>query len=79
MMGRPKDRGSQRQRATLQLPEMVQQYGLNCAMSINNIGNAFTPWGTVDPLALASLGIGVYQSGTKSDAELLYVSCGRLY
>jgi cytosine/adenosine deaminase-related metal-dependent hydrolase len=74
MMGRPESPGSQRQRATLQLPEMVQQYGLSCAMSINNIGNAFTPWGAVDPIALASLGMGVYQSGTKSDAELLYVS-----
>ena len=79
MMGRPKGRGSQRQRATLQLPEMVQQYGLNCAMSINNIGNAFTPWGPIDPVALASLGMGVYQSGTKSDAILLYVSYERLY
>jgi len=77
MMGRPKGPGSQRQRATLQLPEMVQQYGLSCAMSINNIGNAFTPWGSVDPVALASLGMGVYQSGTKSDADLLYVSCER--
>lgn len=75
MMGRLKGPGSQRQRATLQLPEMVQQYSLNCAMSINNIGNAFTPWGSVDPVALASLGMGVYQSGTKSGAELLYVSC----
>ena len=79
MMGRPQGAGSQRQRATLQLPEMVQQYGLNCAMSVNNIGNAFTPWGSSDPLALASLGMGVYQSGTKSDAELLYVSRPRLY
>lgn len=74
MMGRPNGTGSERVRATLQLPEMVQKYGLNCAMSINNIGNAFTPWGPVDPVALASLGMGVYQTGTKQEAELLYVS-----
>jgi cytosine/adenosine deaminase-related metal-dependent hydrolase len=74
MMGRPDGPGSQRVRATLQLPEMVQRYGLNCAMSVNNIGNAFTPYGPVDPVALASLGMGVYQTGTKQEAELLYVS-----
>jgi cytosine/adenosine deaminase-related metal-dependent hydrolase len=74
MMGRPDDLGSQRERATLQLPEMVQRYGLRCAMSINNIGNAFTPYGPVDPVALASLGMGVYQTGTKQAAGLLYVS-----
>jgi len=72
MMGRPDAADSQRPRATLQLPEMVEEYGLNCAMSINNIGNAFTPWGPVDPISLISLGIGVYQTGTKQGVEVLY-------
>lgn len=72
MMGRPDKADSQRPRATLQLPEMVSEYALNCALSINNIGNAFTPWGPVDPISLISLGIGVYQTGTKQGVELLY-------
>jgi len=72
MMGRPERAGSQRPRATLQLPEMVEEYGLNCALSINNIGNAFTPYGLTDPISLVALGIGVYQTGTKHGAELLY-------
>jgi hypothetical protein len=41
-------------------------------VSINNIGNAFTPQGSCDPLSIASLGVGVYQAGTKRDAEILY-------
>lgn len=72
MMGRPEQVGSERPRATLQLPEMVEQYGLNCPLSINNIGNAFTPWGPTDPVSLVALGMGVYQTGTKQGAELLY-------
>lgn len=76
MMGRPPDdstTSSQRPRGTLQIPMMIKPpYNLNCALSINNVGNAFTPWGSVDPLRLACLGVGIYQAGTKSDAELLY-------
>jgi len=72
MMGRPEKAGSQRPKATLQLAEMVEEYGLNCALSINNIGNAFTPYGQVDPLYLVGLSIGVYQTGTQQGAELLY-------
>jgi hypothetical protein len=53
---------------------MIKKYGLNAAMGINNVGNAFTPQGSCDPLSLASLGVGVYQGGTKADAELLLVS-----
>lgn len=76
MMGRPDPDvgGSQRPRATLQALEMIQRYGLNATIGINNVGNAFTPQGTCDPLSLASLAVGIYQTGTKADAELLYVS-----
>lgn len=36
--------------------------------------NAFTPHGNCDPLSIASLGVGIYQAGTKQDTEVLYVS-----
>lgn len=59
-------------RGTLPVPRLIKEYGLNAAISINNIGNAFTPQGSCDPLSIASLGVGVYQAGTKKDAEILY-------
>jgi hypothetical protein len=76
MMGRPDVEfgGSQRMRGTLQVPEMIKKYGLNACIGINNVGNAFTPQGSCDPLSLTSLGVGVYQAGTKEDAEILLVS-----
>ena len=81
MMGRPdegenwKDRG----RGTLQVPWMIKVLGINAAIGVNNVGNAFTPQGSADPLSVASLGIGLYQSGTEEDASLLYVrTCHRL-
>lgn len=75
MMGRPAREGlsGQRPRGTLQIPMLAKEpYGLNCAIGVNNVGNAFTPWGSVDPLRLASLGVGIYHAGTIDDAELLY-------
>jgi hypothetical protein len=60
-------------RGTLPVLELIEQYGFNAAISINNVGNAFTPQGSCDPLSLAQLAVGVYQAGTKKDAELLYV------
>lgn len=86
MMGRPSENdllGGQRARATLQIPQMVQSYGLNAAIGVNNVGNAFTPQGNCDPMSIASLAVGVYQAGTIQDAKLIYVSsaplcCGRM-
>ena len=74
MMGRPKSHegGGERVRGTLQMPQMIQEYGLQGAIAINNVGNAFTPYGSCDPLSVASLGIGLYHAGTKLDAQLLY-------
>lgn len=78
MMGRPgkgddgKSFFGQRPRGTLQIVEMIKKFGLNVCMGINNIGNAFTPWGSLDPLRLASLGIGIYQAGTQDDSKLLF-------
>jgi cytosine/adenosine deaminase-related metal-dependent hydrolase len=76
MMGRPNEDagGGQRARGTLQVPQMIQKYVLNAAIGINNVGNAFTPHGSCDPLSLASLGVGVYQAGTEEDADILLVS-----
>jgi hypothetical protein len=75
MMGRPVggEETEPRLRGTLQIPTLIKEpYKLNCAIGVNNVGNSFTPWGSADPLRLASLGVGIYQAGTISDAELLY-------
>ena len=76
MMGRPdmKSGPGVRVRGTLQIPQMIKEYGLDGAIGINNVGNAFTPQGNCDPLSLTSLGVAVYQTGTKGDAEILLVS-----
>lgn len=75
MMGRPDEDsdGGSRVRGTLQIPQMIQKYGFNAAIGINNVGNAFTPHGSCDPLSLASFGVGVYQAGSKADVETLLV------
>ncbi|RAL61747.1 hypothetical protein DID88_002813 [Monilinia fructigena] len=73
MMGRPDEAtgGSNRVRGTLQVVEMIKKYDFNAAIGINNVGNAFTPQGTCDPMGLTSLGVGIYQAGTKADAQIL--------
>lgn len=81
MMGRPEEQrsasGTQymphtRPRGTLQIPSMIKDFGLNGCLGVNNVGNAFTPYGDGDPLQLASWGTGIYQAGTAADAKLLY-------
>ncbi|PGH10911.1 hypothetical protein AJ80_07354 [Polytolypa hystricis UAMH7299] len=59
-------------RGTLHIPTLIRKYNLDAVIGINNVGNAFTPQGTCDPLSLACLGVGIYQTGTHADAELLY-------
>jgi hypothetical protein len=78
-MGRPHEEAgsSERFRGTLQVPQMIKRYGLQAALGVNNVGNAFTPHGGCDPLSVASLGVGIYQAGTKTDAETLLVRLGR--
>jgi cytosine/adenosine deaminase-related metal-dependent hydrolase len=72
-MAAPPHQNSQgRPRGTLKVPEMIRKYDLDAVIGVNNVGNAFTPWGSADPLLLACLGVGIYQTGTQSDAELLY-------
>ncbi|MCJ1432349.1 hypothetical protein MMC27_001705 [Xylographa pallens] len=75
MMGRPaagEEGGRDRARGTLQVVWMVRALGLNAVLGVNNVGNAFTPWGGADPLGVAALGVGVYQAGAEGDAEVLY-------
>lgn len=74
MMGRPSEskEGSERVRGTLQIPQLIEVYQLQGTFGVNNVGNAFTPHGNCDPLSLASMCVGVYQAGTKRDAEVLY-------
>ncbi|KAF9700614.1 hypothetical protein EKO04_001273 [Ascochyta lentis] len=62
-------------RGTLPIIELIKQYGFNAAISANNVGNAFTPQGSCDPLSIAQLGVGLYQAPTKNDVQLLYASC----
>ena len=64
--------GGERPRATLQIPQMVREYGIRGAIGINNVGNAFTPQGSADPLALACLGVGVYQVGSEEGVRVLW-------
>ncbi|KAF2024824.1 cytosine deaminase protein-like protein [Setomelanomma holmii] len=61
-------------RGTLPVLELIREHDLNAAIAINNVGNAFTPQGTCDPLSLASLAVGLYQAGTMKDAETIYES-----
>ncbi|KAL8699867.1 MAG: hypothetical protein Q9201_005763 [Fulgogasparrea decipioides] len=74
MMGKPSERegGGERVRGTLQIPQMIQQYDIDGAISVNNVGNAFTPQGNCNPLSVASMCVGIYQAGTKRDTETLY-------
>jgi cytosine/adenosine deaminase-related metal-dependent hydrolase len=74
MMGRPSEGSPShaRQRGTLNVPLMIREYGLNACVAVNNVGNAFTPYGNGDPLTLASWCVGLYHAGTVDDARLLY-------
>ncbi|KAF1946045.1 cytosine deaminase protein-like protein [Clathrospora elynae] len=66
-------RSPEKVRGTLPVIEMIYEYGFDAAIAVNNVGNAFTPYGNCDPLSIASLGVGLYQAGTKKEAETLYV------
>ena len=53
-----------RRRGTLPITILRNDYELNVVLGINNVGNAFTPHGSCDPMHLASMGVGLYQDGT---------------
>ena len=71
MMGRGLDFAP---RGTLNVPRLATEHGLRVAMSVNNVENAFTPQGPIDPLGLCPLGVAVFQAGTKIDCRMLLVS-----
>ncbi|KAF5389173.1 hypothetical protein D9757_003522 [Collybiopsis confluens] len=61
-------------RGTLRVPYLSDNYGLQIAMSVNNVENAFTPNGSVDSLALCALGAAVFQAATVKDVQTLMKS-----
>lgn len=60
-------------RGTLRVPYLAQRYGIEIAMSVNNVDNAFTPQGSLDPLSLCSFGVGIFQAATSEDIRVLMV------
>ncbi|RYP65242.1 hypothetical protein DL771_008406 [Monosporascus sp. 5C6A] len=71
-MGRPDaDVSHSRPRGTLQVLSMINDLALSACIGVNNVGNAFTPYGTGNPLQLASCAVGIYQAGTVDDAHIL--------
>ena len=73
MMGRGIDPAP---RTTLNVTRLAKDYGIQVAMGVNNVQNAFTPQGSVDPLSLCPLGAAVFQSATQADCEVLMVCFG---
>ncbi|KAF5245985.1 hypothetical protein FANTH_7075 [Fusarium anthophilum] len=57
---------------TIMVPKLIKDYGINACLSVNNVGNPFTPHGDSDPLKIASLGVGLFHAGTVDDAKILY-------
>ncbi|KAF8964293.1 hypothetical protein BDZ97DRAFT_1660701 [Flammula alnicola] len=58
-------------RGTLRVPYVAQHYGIEIAMSVNNVDNAFTPQGSLDPLSLCAFGVGIFQAATPEDIRTL--------
>ena len=61
-------------RGTINPIRLRRNHDLPVAISVNNVGNAFTPQGTVDPLGLCVLGVATYQDGTMNGCRSLLVS-----
>ncbi|KAF7346275.1 Cytosine deaminase [Mycena sanguinolenta] len=58
-------------RSTLRIPYIANKYNMEMAMSVNNVQNAFTPQGSLDPLSLCALGVALFQSATPRDLGIL--------
>ncbi|KAF9454709.1 hypothetical protein P691DRAFT_716456 [Macrolepiota fuliginosa MF-IS2] len=59
-------------RSTLRVPLIEKDYGVKVAMAVNNVDNAFTPQGTLDPLSsLVSFGVVIFQAVTPGDIRTL--------
>jgi len=68
MMGRPGSDGARHVALTdrtLDVARIWREHGIHVALSVNNVENAFTPQGYLDPLTLACLEVGLFQVGTE--------------
>ncbi|KAF8526652.1 hypothetical protein BU17DRAFT_40552 [Hysterangium stoloniferum] len=55
-------------RGTLNVPEWKGKFEFpDIAMAVNNVGNPFTPQGSLDPLSLCTFGVAVFQTGLPVD------------
>ncbi|KAF5562304.1 cytosine deaminase [Fusarium phyllophilum] len=57
---------------TIMIPKLIKDYGINACLSVNNVGNPFTPHGDGDPLKIANLGVSIFHAGTVENAKILY-------
>ncbi|CAK5262820.1 unnamed protein product [Mycena citricolor] len=60
-------------RGTLRVPYLANKHQIQVALSVNNVQNAFTPQGSVDPLSLCTLGVALFQTATAPDLINLLV------
>ncbi|KXN88246.1 Cytosine deaminase [Leucoagaricus sp. SymC.cos] len=59
-------------RSTLRVPYIEKAYGIKVAMAVNNVDNAFTPQGTLDPLSsLVTFGVAIFQAVTPREVRTL--------
>ncbi|KAG9315609.1 hypothetical protein JVU11DRAFT_3250 [Chiua virens] len=68
MMGRSSGDGTQGvvlANRTLDVTRIWREHSIHVALSVNNVENAFTPQGYLDPLTLACLEVGLFQVGTE--------------
>lgn len=68
MMGRPNANGTRSvalAERTLDVAGIWRDHGVHVALSVNNVENAFTPQGYLDPLTLTCLEVGLFQVGTE--------------
>lgn len=77
MMGRPdsaRSSASMAPRGSLDVPWLNSRIGMHVAMGVNNVQNAFTPQGSVDPLSLCTLAAGLHQCANPRGLRALLVS-----
>lgn len=60
-------------RGTLDAVRLQREHGIEVAMAVNNVQNAFTPQGAPDPLALCPLGVALFQAAAPRDCATLLV------
>lgn len=60
-------------RGTLNVPDLAKRRDIYVAMSVNNLENAFTPQGSLDPLSLCTFGVAIFQTALHNDLVTLLV------